>query len=419
MYVINDISFRFVCGFGRTGTVDWDTTAKTASFTAVSGNGYFVNTTSGAITVTLPASPSGGDIVAVKDYAQTFATNNVTLARNGSNIEGVASDQTLNGNAESVTFVYVDSTKGWVLVGESLTQYGPLFISATGGTITTCGNYKIHTFTSPGTFTVCSVGNPAGSDTVDYLVVAGGGGGGGNLSGGGGAGGMRFSSCTYTAPCASVPRTGTALPVSASPYPIAVGAGGGGVFGDLCITGGNGSNSVFSTITSNGGGQGGQVSFPNIGPFLPGGSGGGHGGTGTPAQTGNGGAGNQPVSTSPSQGNNGGNGNGPTGGGGGGAIGGGSGGSAGNAGPGGAGATTSITGSPVAYAGGGAGATRPPCGGSGGTGGTGGGGPSVTPSTPAPVSGKGTAGTVNTGGGAGAPGAQGGSGIVVIRYKFK
>ena len=54
-------------GFGRTGTVDWDTTAKTSAFTAVSGNGYFVNTTSGAITVTLPASPSAGDIVSIKD----------------------------------------------------------------------------------------------------------------------------------------------------------------------------------------------------------------------------------------------------------------------------------------------------------------------------------------------------------------
>src|SRR5210317_847281 len=79
-------------GFGRTGTVDWDTTAKTASFTAVSGNGYFVNTTSGAVTVTLPASPSGGDIMAVKDYTGTFATNNLTIGRNGSNIRGSASD---------------------------------------------------------------------------------------------------------------------------------------------------------------------------------------------------------------------------------------------------------------------------------------------------------------------------------------
>ena len=70
-------------GFGRTGTVDWDTTAKTASFTAVSGNGYFVNTTSGAITVTLPAG-SAGDIVAISDYASTFQTNNVTITPNRS-----------------------------------------------------------------------------------------------------------------------------------------------------------------------------------------------------------------------------------------------------------------------------------------------------------------------------------------------
>ena len=70
------------------GTVNWDTTAKTAAFTAVSGRGYFVNTTSGAITVTLPATPSAGDIVAVKDYAGTAETNSITVARNGSNIRG-------------------------------------------------------------------------------------------------------------------------------------------------------------------------------------------------------------------------------------------------------------------------------------------------------------------------------------------
>ena len=90
-------------GFGRTGTVDWDTTAKTASFTAVSGNGYFVNTTSGAITVTLPASPSAGDIVGFNDYARTFATNNLTVARNGSNIQGAASDATIETNG----FIYI------------------------------------------------------------------------------------------------------------------------------------------------------------------------------------------------------------------------------------------------------------------------------------------------------------------------
>src|SRR6056300_1219082 len=83
-------------GFGRTGTVDWDTTAKTAGFTAVSGVGYFVNTTSGAITVTLPATPSAGDIVAVADYANTADTNNITLGRNSSNIEGNAEDFVIN-----------------------------------------------------------------------------------------------------------------------------------------------------------------------------------------------------------------------------------------------------------------------------------------------------------------------------------
>jgi hypothetical protein len=71
-------------GFGRTGTVDWCTTAKTAPFTGVSGNGYFVNTTCGAVTVTLPASPSAGDIISIADYASTWSTNAVTLCRNSS-----------------------------------------------------------------------------------------------------------------------------------------------------------------------------------------------------------------------------------------------------------------------------------------------------------------------------------------------
>ena len=70
-------------GFGRTGTVDWCTTAKTSPFTAVSGDGFFINTTGGAITVTLPSSPSAGDIVAFKDYAGTWDSNNVTVGRGG------------------------------------------------------------------------------------------------------------------------------------------------------------------------------------------------------------------------------------------------------------------------------------------------------------------------------------------------
>src|SRR5210317_1641203 len=168
-------------GFGRTGTVDWDTTAKTASFTAVSGNGYFVNTTSGAVTMTLPATPSAGDIVSLSDYAGTAATNNITIARNGSNIEGATENGVMSTNRESKTLVYVDGTQGWVAVNDNADPLlNPLFVTATGGTITCCGDYKIHTFTGPGTFTVSCAGNSVGSNSVDYMVVAGGAGGGGS-----------------------------------------------------------------------------------------------------------------------------------------------------------------------------------------------------------------------------------------------
>src|SRR6056300_1373961 len=181
-------------GFGRTGTVNWDTTAKTASFTAVSGDGYFVNTTSGAITVTLPASPSTGNIVAVSDYAGTAATNNITIARNGSNINGSAADLTISKNNSGIFLVYVDATQGWKNTETSNLndiELQPEYIVATGGnTINTVGDYKVHIFTGPGTFTVCSVGNPIGSDTVTATVVAGGAGGGSRHGGGGGAGGL-------------------------------------------------------------------------------------------------------------------------------------------------------------------------------------------------------------------------------------
>ena len=184
-------------GFGATGAASWDTTVKTASFTGVAGVGYFVNTTSGAITVTLPASPAAGAVVAVKDYANTFDTNNVILARNGSNIGGDALDATLSTEGLAVTLVYVDATQGWLVTDSGLQSEapGPQFIAATGGTITTSGNFKIHTFTGPGTFCVSNGGNSGGSNTVDYLVVAGGGGGGADgYAGGGGAGGYRESS---------------------------------------------------------------------------------------------------------------------------------------------------------------------------------------------------------------------------------
>jgi hypothetical protein len=399
-------------GFGRTGTVNWDTTAKTASFTAVSGNGYFVNTTSGAVTVTLPASPSAGDIVSIFDYARTFGTNNCTVGRNGSLIQGVAVDGTISTSGQSTTFIYVDGTQGWVPTEDQTTgNYGfnPVYVAATGGTITTSGDYKIHTFTGPGTFTVSCAGNACGSNSVSYMVVAGGGGGGksgypNREGGGGGAGGYRegkASSDCYTASPLNAPA---GLPVSASPYPITVGGGGTGSTGPGPGT--NGSNSVFSTITSTGGGYG-TTRIPPGGRCAasPGGSGGGSG-----SEASSFGSGNTPP-VSPPQGNNGGSAttSPENGSGGGGAGAAGIAGTPGASGAGGNGTTSSINGSPTTRAGGGGGAGQS---GSGG-GGPGGGG-----------AGDGSIGLSNTGGGGGANGpggngGPGGSGIVVIRYKYQ
>jgi hypothetical protein len=426
-------------GFGRTGTVDWQTTKKTGNFTAVSGEGYFVDTSSGAITATFPASPSAGDIVGFNDYARNFATNNLTIDRNGSNIQGVATNATIATNGRSTMFVYVDATKGWIPTeDQTVGDYGALYVTATGGTITTCGDFKIHTFTGPGTFTVSCAGNPAGSTTVDYLVVAGGGGGGTSYGGGGGAGGLRASATTYTNSGPSAPLTPTsgptavsALPVTATGYPVTVGGGGNGSTGPTCANSTKGSNSVFagsSTITSAGGGAGARTTNGSPGGSGGGGSVAGGSGCGTT------GTGNTPPVTPP-QGQNGGNaicappGYGSGGGGGGIAVGangtapvGGAGGAGGGF-PSAFGTSGENCGSFYYFSGGGGGGAysptpsgAPP----GVAGGVGGGGRSnVT---------AGTAGTTNTGGGggggssatpAGHNGGNGGSGIVIIRYKFQ
>jgi hypothetical protein len=383
-------------GFGRTGTVDWDTTAKTASFTAVSGNGYFVNTTSGAVTMTLPASPSAGDIVAVADYANTFQTNNLTIAPNSSPINGVTQNYTASTEGISLTFVYVDGTRGWKNINDGTTDASgvPPFIVATGGTITCCGDFKIHTFTGPGTFTVTNAGNPSGSDTVDYLIIAGGGGStpstAGPASGGAGGGGYResksgLSGCWTASPLA----TPTGITVSATSYPIVVGAGG-------TVPRSPGSPSSGLGITSTGGGEAGIG-----GAGGNGGSGGGGGG----GPTGAGGSGNTPP-VSPPQGNNGGNGD-PSppnsGGGGGGAGGGGDSGNAANSGDSGPGTPTNFTGTPIFYSAGGVSIGHSPT------------SPGSATCGAVPV---GTPGTANRGTG-GPTGTTGGSGIVVIRYKYQ
>jgi hypothetical protein len=419
---------------GRTGTVDWQTTPKTANFTATNGEGYFVNTTSGAVTMTMP-SGSAGAIVSIQDYNKTFDTNNLTITpASGEKINGGTADGDLKISTEGqgLTFIYVDSTVGWKTVHENeFTSGGSSFMVATGGTVTTCGNCKIHTFTGPGTFCVSCVALCSANNVVSYTVVAGGGGGGECRAGGGGAGGFREvkSPVTpYTAsPLDGYPSAPNRVTVTATSFPITVGAGGAGSTTNQAAAS-PGANSTFSTITSTGGGGGASdATAPNAHDGLPGGSGGGAANAGSP------GSGNTPPVTPP-QGNNGGSSDGGwTGSGGGGAAGSGS--PAGpccSPGPGGAGVATLIntaTGEtgpgPSQYYAGGGGGGGAQSGGPGapaGTGGIGGGGDgSATGCGTAP------AGTANTGGGGGGNGGPtgcgvggaGGSGIVIIRYKYQ
>jgi len=373
-------------GFGQTySATSYCTTVKTAPFTAVAGKGYFVNTTCAAVTVTLPATPTAGDIISLKDYGGTWQTNNLTVCNNGSKINGVCNNSILNTKAQSVTLIYVDGTKGWQDIQDSTSNVSAGF-----------------------------------TYNVQYLVVAGGGGATGPScygGGGGGAGGFRTATC---------------FPVSSlsGSYTVTVGAGGSGLGpGATCMTN-KGSDSVFSSITSAaGGGAGGQgISGPVCN--HNGGSGGGSGG-GPYLPTDNaGGLGNTPP-VSPPQGNPGGDGSVVSGnvisGGGGGAGGAGQGNPlpSNSGGNGGVGSPTSILGSSPAaalygtpgpnpgkyFAGGGAGrggysgnTGTAGCGGAGGGGGT-------------PSAGS---GTVNTGGGGGGDrlgtGGGGGSGIVILKY---
>jgi len=96
---------------------DWQT-VKTTTFTAVAGEGYFVNTTSGAFTMTLPSSPTIGDEVTFIDYAGTFDTNNLTIGRNSENIQGSAADLTVSVERAANTLVYTDGTQGWLLTAK-------------------------------------------------------------------------------------------------------------------------------------------------------------------------------------------------------------------------------------------------------------------------------------------------------------
>jgi len=435
-------------GFGATGAASWTTTVKTGDFTATAGEGYFVNTTSGEVDVTLPAGTAGA-VVAIKDYANTFDTNNCILISNGSEkIGGSTNNATLSTEGQAVTLIYIDSTRGWLVTDDGLQSTADTnpFMVATGGTITCCGNFKVHTFTGPGTFTVCKTAACAANNVVDYLVVAGGGSGGmADIGGGGGAGGFRMSNdLCMPAPTTSPLANPTGITITATAFPITVGAGGAGTASPSSGAVSNpGGVSTFSTITSAGGGGGGAAGNPSPSPTngagLTGGSGGGAG-----YRCNSGAAGNTPP-VSPPQGNNGGGtpygtpGSpswGMGGGGGAGAVGGNGTTTAGGVGGVGSFVSPTMAGSngtpgPVGSTryfagGGGAAVDNATPGRAGALGGSGGGGRGFATDACQQA----TDGTTNTGGGGGGsdegnPGTpgkgsgSGGSGIVIIRYKFQ
>ena len=220
------------------GGLTWQS-VQTASFTATAGSAYPVNTTSGAVTVTLPASPSAGQIVQITDYAGTFATNSCTVARNGSNILGFAQNATLTYTRQSVAFVYIDATQGWM-------------------------SYSVSTL------------NLFAAYTASYLIAAGGGGAGVSYGAGGGAGGLLIGTTTL--------NTGTTYTVTVGAggtYNVTTGGSNSTAFGLTAIGGGVGGGNAGATGGSGGSGGGGK-----------GGGGSGSGGSGTTGQGNAGSAGN-------------------------------------------------------------------------------------------------------------------------------
>ncbi len=440
-------------GFGRTGTVDWQTSSiKTATFTAANGEGYFCNTTGGSFEVDLPAG-SAGAIVSIQDYNNTFDSNSLTVDPNGTEkINGGAAGATVSLTTEGlgITFVYIDATVGWRSVqSNEYATAGATFIcasvSGSCNAIITCGNYKVAVFKGPGNFTVNSLSTTTPYNNVDYAVVAGGGAGGsgdpgGYTGGGAGAGGYRESpgaaTCYTASPLGASPAA--AVTVTAQAYPIVV--GGGGAVNPNPYSGGDGSVSSGLGISSAGGGGGGGGNSPcnaSLAPGRPGGSAGGGGSSSNATYSG--GTGNTPPVTPP-QGKNGGTGGHSSGGtasgagGGAGAVGG-----SGTPGPtpspaslgfGGTGVGSLILNNP-SYGTPGPSSARFFAGGGGGASNNcltnavsvGGGGKGTTNNN------QGTAGTVNTGGGGGGGvlfpgpvprvGLAGGSGIVMIRYRYQ
>jgi hypothetical protein len=345
---------------------------------------------------------TGTIIINLQNYSNT-TTYKTVLARANAADTGTEADVGLWQNTSAITsFTIAAATSNDFASGTTFSLYGIQVGNAAqkaqgGNIVTSDGTYVYHTFTSSGSFI------PSQALTVDYLVVAGGGGA-GDMAGGG-AGGLR---CTVTASGGTPGTVESALSLTAKAYPVIVGAGGAGATTGS-TQGISGSNSVFGSITSIGGGGGGGYEFTlGLGNGLNGGSGGGSAGNTTGGTPGTGTA-NQGFGGTGKANNVFGQG-----GGGGGASTAAVATANGNGDNGGAGVTTSISGSSITYAGGGGGSGQN----TGGAGGTGGGGTGRSASVSGP-----TSGTTNTGGGGGGsyyvnglPAGSGGSGIVIIRY---
>jgi hypothetical protein len=359
----------------------------------------------------------GGEINGPSSTANCFSNNEIYIPNyRSSNNKSYSSENVVEmnsttglgtmaaglwSNTAAITSISLTPANGTLFLEyTSATLYGVANVpitegaKATGGIITADNNYIYHTFLSSDTFT------PTQSITCDYLVVAGGGGGG--ARGGGGAGGFR-STVTATGGGGSLE---TPLSLTATAYTVTIGAGGvGAINTGSPVNAASGTNSVFGSITSTGGGNGaGDSNYTQA--AGNGGSGGGASATSGAASTAGTGTTNQGYAGGTTSGGTGGGG-----GGGAGAVG--SNGSANTGANGGAGVASSISGTSVTRAGGGGGGGNT----TGGSGGSGGGGAGVS------STGTGVSGTVNTGGGGGGctslgtnTAGAGGSGIVIVRY---
>lgn len=196
------------------GGLSWQS-VQTGNFTAVSGNAYPINTTSGAVTVTLPASPTAGNYIQLTDYNGKWSINNVTVSPNGNKINGSTSSATISASRGSVAIVYIDTTQGWI-------SYSAVASPILGQTY-----------------------------SADYLIIGGGGGGGINWGGGGGGGGL---------------LAGPIILTQGVSYNFIIGAGGGSAVNGNSTTGfgltalGGGSGPAGALLSGSSGGSGGGAS---------------------------------------------------------------------------------------------------------------------------------------------------------------